>query len=147
MNRTNHHRKWPIGFRGCFRCGQVKKLEDFVSGGRKSRSLLKKSYICKKCGNEKTRAWFLANQDKVLEYRKKRSGRDFSLSYRWRILDRDKFTCQYCGSSAPTVRLEVDHIIPVSKGGKTEDSNLITACFDCNNGKRDKMISGGFFLK
>ena len=54
--------------------------------------------------------------------------------------ERDLFTCQICGSSAKDgVRLEVDHIVPVSKGGKTEMSNLQTLCERCNRGKRDKV--------
>ena len=36
---------------------------------------------------------------------------------------------------------EVDHIIPVSKGGDNDISNLITSCFDCNRGKRDKKLT------
>ena len=58
---------------------------------------------------------------------------------RYVILERDKFTCQYCGRKAPNVALEVDHIIPVSKGGSDESTNLITACFECNTQKRNKL--------
>ncbi len=56
---------------------------------------------------------------------------------RWRVLERDDFTCQYCGQSAPSVVLGVDHIIPVSKGGSDDMSNLRTACWSCNRGKGD----------
>lgn len=55
---------------------------------------------------------------------------------RIRILERDAFTCQYCGAQAPDVRLEVDHVIPRSKGGADEPLNLVTACAPCNRGKR-----------
>jgi hypothetical protein len=54
---------------------------------------------------------------------------------RWRVLDRDCFTCQYCGRTAPNVYLEVDHIEPRSRGGLDDESNLIAACYDCNRGK------------
>lgn len=50
------------------------------------------------------------------------------------ILIRDKFECQYCGSHE---YLEIDHIIPLTKGGTNEDSNLITACHRCNHLKSD----------
>ena len=60
---------------------------------------------------------------------------------RFEVFKRDKFTCQYCGSQAPTVILNVDHIHPVSKGGKNDMLNLITSCKECNSGKRDKVIS------
>ncbi len=53
---------------------------------------------------------------------------------------RDGFKCQICGSTAKDgVKLHVDHIIPVSKGGKTEPKNLRTLCDRCNLGKSDKI--------
>lgn len=60
---------------------------------------------------------------------------------RFRILARDDFTCQYCGRAAPQVKLEVDHIIPRSRGGANTADNLITACFDCNQGKKAMELS------
>jgi len=54
---------------------------------------------------------------------------------RFKVLERDSFTCQYCGMSAPDVVLHVDHIKPVSKGGTNDMDNLITACAACNLGK------------
>lgn len=56
---------------------------------------------------------------------------------RYSVLSRDGFRCQYCGRSpqGDGVKLVVDHIIPVSKGGTNEENNLITACTDCNRGK------------
>lgn len=58
-----------------------------------------------------------------------------SYKLRWEILKRDNFLCGLCGGKD---RLEVDHIIPVSKGGKTEKSNLRTLCYPCNHGKSDE---------
>lgn len=54
------------------------------------------------------------------------------------ILERDEFCCRRCGSKAPDVRLEIDHIIPVVAGGPTEESNLQTLCEECNAGKADR---------
>ena len=67
--------------------------------------------------------------------------KNLAKSVRFEVFKRDSFKCQYCGKSAPDVVLEVDHIIPVSKGGDNDISNLITACFDCNRGKRDKKLT------
>ena len=61
-----------------------------------------------------------------------------SPALRYKILKRDRNTCQSCGARAPEVELEVDHKIPVSKGGKDDESNLVTKCKDCNRGKSDK---------
>jgi len=63
-----------------------------------------------------------------------------SVSIRFKVLQRDHFTCVYCGRSAPDVTLEVDHIIPISKGGTDILSNLTTSCRDCNRGKSNTII-------
>lgn len=60
------------------------------------------------------------------------------------IKARDNFTCCNCGNSThvePNLLLEIDHIIPVSKGGRTEEDNLQTLCWKCNRSKGDKIIS------
>lgn len=55
---------------------------------------------------------------------------------RYQVLQRDGFRCVLCGASAADgVRLHVDHVVPVSRGGKTEMGNLRTLCEACNLGK------------
>lgn len=68
-----------------------------------------------------------------------------SQSLRYEVMRRDGFRCALCGRSAKEdhVQLHVDHIRPVSKGGKTELSNLRTLCQDCNLGKSDKFDPDG----
>lgn len=63
--------------------------------------------------------------------------KSISNKIRFEVFKRDSFTCQYCGKKAPDVVLNVDHIKPVAKGGTNDMFNLITSCFECNNGKRD----------
>lgn len=61
-------------------------------------------------------------------------------SMRYDVLKRDGFRCVLCGmSSADGAILHVDHIIPVSKGGKSEMDNLRTLCERCNLGKSNKI--------
>ena len=69
--------------------------------------------------------------------------RKISPSKRIKILERDNFTCQYCGSKAPEVKIEIDHIIPISKDGTNEIENLTTACFECNIGKSNRILKQG----
>lgn len=64
-----------------------------------------------------------------------------SKKIRFEVFKRDKFTCQYCGKHSPDVILEVDHIQPKSKKGGDDMLNLVTSCFDCNRGKKDRLIS------
>lgn len=59
------------------------------------------------------------------------------------IKKRDNFTCCSCGNSVekePNLLLEIDHIIPVSKGGFTQEDNLQTLCWKCNRAKSDKIL-------
>lgn len=58
--------------------------------------------------------------------------KNLSAGQRFKILKRDNFTCQYCGAKAPDVELQIDHIIPVCKGGTNDIVNLTTACKSCN---------------
>lgn len=65
-------------------------------------------------------------------------------SLRYDIMKRDGFRCVLCGAtSADGVKLHIDHIRPVSKGGKTEPSNLRTLCERCNLGKKAKYDENG----
>jgi hypothetical protein len=64
-----------------------------------------------------------------------------SKSIRYDILKRDNYRCKLCGSIASeTTQLEIDHIIPVSKGGDNSFGNLQTLCNNCNRGKVDKAL-------
>jgi 5-methylcytosine-specific restriction endonuclease McrA len=59
---------------------------------------------------------------------------------RWRILKRDEYRCVLCGRSPAThagLSLQIDHVIPVSRGGGDEEANLRTLCGECNNGRKD----------
>lgn len=59
---------------------------------------------------------------------------------RHQILERDHYRCVHCGASAVEgAKLHVDHIVPISQGGKTEMGNLQTLCEQCNLGKGNSM--------
>ena len=65
-------------------------------------------------------------------------------SLRYDVLKRDNFRCTICGrTAADGIKLHVDHIMPIAKGGKTEMNNLRTLCNQCNSGKSDKWDEGG----
>ena len=66
------------------------------------------------------------------------TSRSISDKLRYQILKRDSFKCCACGASPAkeaSVELHIDHIVPWSKGGKTEIDNLQTLCSKCNLGK------------
>lgn len=68
--------------------------------------------------------------------------RSIPLNIRWEVLKRDRYKCTKCGNSPSDdhkVRLEVDHIIPVTKGGQNDIGNLRTLCWKCNQGRKNKV--------
>ena len=54
---------------------------------------------------------------------------------RWNLYVRDMGTCQYCGKLLDRRRATRDHVIPVSKGGRSTWNNLVLCCRDCNERK------------
>lgn len=69
--------------------------------------------------------------------------RSVGFSYR-AVHERDGWTCAYCGrgvSRTPVrdaLRATVDHLLPVSRGGPSSWTNLVSACKECNNRKADR---------
>lgn len=73
------------------------------------------------------------------EYNSNNQRKLMTKELRKRIINRDNYTCQMCGKYMPDeVGLHVDHIIPISKGGKTVPSNLQVLCSKCNGNKSNK---------
>lgn len=67
---------------------------------------------------------------------------DAYLKLRFMVLRRDDFTCQYCGRNAQSgAVLHIDHVCPKSNGGKYAFDNLVTSCFECNEGKGDILLT------
>lgn len=54
------------------------------------------------------------------------------------ILTRDHFKCCYCGLKFLPSKLNYDHVLPSSKGGKTDWLNIVASCFPCNKKKGNK---------
>lgn len=88
-------------------------------------------------------AYLYVNEQQSLrrtrEYQIKMERMRMTSSLRYDVLKRDNFKCQICGFTAQDgATLHIDHIIPVSKGGKTTMDNLQTLCDRCNIGKSNK---------
>lgn len=86
-------------------------------------------------------------QDKIQEYFEKRGLKiwDYRLlddpvphSLRYNVLKRDGSRCALCGATKKDRPLDVDHIIPRSRGGKTVEENLQVLCSKCNRSKGNK---------
>ena len=68
--------------------------------------------------------------------REKRKARELRATQWWkrRIA---KGLCHYCGRNTPVKELTMDHIVPLARGGKSTKGNLVTACKECNNNKKN----------
>lgn len=63
---------------------------------------------------------------------------------RHKIIIRDKGICQHCGKKCNTSEIEIDHIIPISKGGKSTLCNLQVLCRHCNRKKGNRINTDTF---
>lgn len=78
----------------------------------------------------------------LYEYHSKSQRSLMTKELREQIAVRDNYTCQICGKYMPDgVGLHIDHIVPISKGGKSVPSNLQVLCSKCNGKKSAKELS------
>lgn len=69
----------------------------------------------------------------------RRRGRYIPFQVKMRVVRRDNYTCQVCGKHLLDNEVEFDHIIPISKGGSSEEHNIRLTCFKCNRDKSDRV--------
>lgn len=87
---------------------------------------------------------FVKYLSEIVKFKKSAAGQRalMTTALRKKIMERDDYTCQCCGVSVNTEKhllLEIDHIIPISKGGLTTEDNLQTLCWKCNRSKGSKI--------
>ena len=58
---------------------------------------------------------------------------------RQNLFERDNFTCQYCAKTFPPRNLNLDHVIPRDRGGRTTWENIVTSCLACNSRKGNRL--------
>lgn len=94
--------------------------------------------------------WRLPDVDPEPRRKKKRNGsaKGCTPPLRERIFDRDDGRCRYCGvlvvrghNLRRGDQFTIDHVIPRSRGGTNDESNLVTACFACNHRKANKTLA------
>ena len=54
----------------------------------------------------------------------------------WWQAQLDRGVCHYCGRKFTREELTMDHVVPVVRGGKSNKSNVVVCCKDCNNAKK-----------
>lgn len=88
---------------------------------------------------------FIAYLSELVKFRKSVAGQRALMTsmLREKIKSRDDYTCKICNLSTAdetNLLLEIDHIIPLSKGGITSEENLQTLCWKCNRSKGAKIL-------
>jgi len=81
---------------------------------------------------QKCKRWYQENKE-----RQKQAVKARKVALKERVSLSCGGKCVYCGS---TQRLQIDHVVPRSKGGANEISNLVLACQKCNRAKSDKLV-------
>ena len=82
----------------------------------------------------------LLNQFDDVKTKKSKKRQPISAKTRLKVLDRDNYACQICGATiADGATLHIDHIIPLSKGGTSDENNLQVLCKHCNLAKNNSM--------
>ena len=147
---------WFFYFMKCIICGEkiyggfAKKYCENCYKKRKSVS----NKIYRENNKDKRKEYLIENRDKINKLKReyyhknkklitesnRQSSRRKRLRLRVLVLERDNFTCQFCGRKSPEVKLEIDHKFPKSKGGKDELENYQVLCRECNNGKGDYIL-------
>ena len=101
---------------------------------------------CLNCGvpTNKSRCDYCESQYQATKPRVRLNSNQRGYDYDWqkvrrRVLNRDQWTCHYCGKKLFNSDATVDHLVPLSRGGERLDANnLVAACRSCNSSKKDK---------
>jgi len=83
---------------------------------------------------------FFVNEPFTETSQLRRIGRHIPRDIMLRVVRRDNNQCQICGKVLKDNEIEFDHIIPISRGGSSEENNIQVTCFDCNRDKSDEFI-------
>jgi len=89
---------------------------------------------------------FFVNEPFTETREKRKIGRNIPRSIMLRVVRRDNNQCQLCGQVLLDNEIEFDHIIPISKGGSSEEQNLRVTCLDCNRTRKNKKDKKLFIL-
>lgn len=79
--------------------------------------------------------WLEMNKDPRHAAREKQKARELRKTQWWKARIADG-VCHYCGKSFPPDELTMDHVVPISRGGKSTKGNVVPCCKDCNTDKQ-----------
>jgi len=121
----------------CNVCGVPKPLTEFPKNGKFKDGSTRYRADCKECYNI-SRKINKKKLSKFLNNTKHRTGEEDGYSLEdWKdVMLYFRGRCSYCGrKQSRSVKLTKDHVVPVSKGGKTVRENIVPSCERCNSSK------------
>lgn len=133
------YKKYGVFYRRCVFCGEEKVLTDFPKNGVNAAGQTEYRQDCKVCYNIRRKE--NRNKKKHNDFiggQKRRGEKDVTFSHQeWKeALIYFGGACVYCGCTVKKgQRLTKDHLVPLSKGGKTVAANIVPACATCNCSK------------
>jgi 5-methylcytosine-specific restriction endonuclease McrA len=86
-------------------------------------------------GEEQGRHEFFVSVDEEQVRREKAKARELRQSQWWKR-KRSRGVCHYCGRAFRPAELTMDHLVPLARGGRTTQGNVVPACKDCNSRKK-----------
>lgn len=81
--------------------------------------------------------WIEIETDSKHIKREREKARQLRNSQHWQRL-LNKGICHYCGRHFPPHELTMDHVVPLSRGGRSVKGNIVPCCKECNNKKKYK---------
>ena len=82
--------------------------------------------------------WFDMRVDPAQIAKERAKARELRRTNWWQGLVQ-KGICHYCGRKFPPSELTMDHVVPLSRGGRSTKGNIVPCCKECNNGKKYTM--------
>lgn len=131
------------GTRQCRKCGAVYPLnrENFGSNGSGGFR-----WQCRRCMAAASRKWAQENPDRihVREQRRQARNQGFTITedLKRRLLREQANVCALCGMAIASIsKCDVDHLVPLARGGTNHESNLVAAHRQCNKEKAAKTLA------
>ena len=142
VEEFSHNKNRPSGLRTCCKICDAEVYKKYHKAHTTERHEHNREWQIKY--PEYQKEYQIAHPDKIAEWTERRRALkanargDGVTARQWRNMQEDyNYLCAYCNQKKP---LAMDHIVPLSKGGKHDIENMVPACKSCNSSKNDTSL-------